>query len=117
MVTGLTTLIKFLLATLSFPPFGAGLLSSLNFSISFVGLQFLGFTLATKQPAMTATVLAAQIEESWVDSTSGVHNATSNNNNTPSFKKLKAHLFSPTALMQSPFFSILSFSRSQKVPF
>ena len=63
-VTGLTTMIKFLLYHLSTPPLISGLLAVTNYSASFVGLQFLGFTLATKQPAMTATALAATIDES-----------------------------------------------------
>ena len=63
-VTGLTTMIKFLLYHLSTPPLVSGLFAVANYSASFVGLQFLGFTLATKQPAMTATALAATIDES-----------------------------------------------------
>ena len=36
----------------------SGLLGSLNYAISFVAIQHLGCTLATKQPAMTAATLA-----------------------------------------------------------
>lgn len=61
-VTGLTTLVKFMLAHLTLAPFFSGIFAVANYSVSFLALQALGFTLATKQPAMTATVLAARIE-------------------------------------------------------
>jgi site-specific recombinase len=63
-VTGLTTLVKYMLAHLSMAPFFSGIFAVANYFVSFLALQFLGYTLATKQPAMTATVLAAKIEES-----------------------------------------------------
>jgi site-specific recombinase len=63
LVTGFTAFFKMLLHHLSVAPFGWGLLASLNYSVSFVGIQLLGFTLATKQPAMTATVLASKLDE------------------------------------------------------
>ena len=63
-LTGVTTLFKFLILHLSAPPFVLGLVSFTNYAVSFIGLQALGFTLATKQPAMTATSLATQIEQS-----------------------------------------------------
>ena len=62
-ITGLTTFVKFLLYHLSTPPFITGLLGFANYAASFVGIQLLGFTLATKQPAMTATALAATIQD------------------------------------------------------
>ncbi len=62
-VTGITILFKLLLSHLMVPPFVAGFFAFLNYSVSFVGMQLLGFTLATKQPAMTATVLATKIKE------------------------------------------------------
>jgi site-specific recombinase len=62
-VTGFTTAIKFGLAHLTAPLFVSGLLAFGNYAASFLFLQFAGFTLATKQPAMTATSLAAKIGE------------------------------------------------------
>jgi site-specific recombinase len=61
-VTGVTTFFKFALAHLSLPLFFSGVFAFLNYSISFIALQFMGFTLATKQPAMTATVLAERMD-------------------------------------------------------
>lgn len=58
LITALTTLLKYRLGDLSLPPFFLGLLSSLNYAISFLVIYFLGWTLATKQPAATAATLA-----------------------------------------------------------
>ncbi|MGE0761737.1 MAG: hypothetical protein AB7N80_00525, partial [Bdellovibrionales bacterium] len=63
LLTGLTTLFKFLISYLPLSPFMSGVAASLNFSFSFIGLQFLGFTLATKQPAMTAATMADQMNQ------------------------------------------------------
>lgn len=57
-LTAGTVLVKFLLALLSLPLFLQGLSASLNYAASFVTMQLLHFTLATKQPAMTAAHLA-----------------------------------------------------------
>ncbi|MGE5182612.1 MAG: gliding motility protein [Acidobacteriota bacterium] len=46
-----------------FAPFIDGLLASADYAGSFLAMQFLGFTLATKQPSMTAANLAATIKE------------------------------------------------------
>jgi site-specific recombinase len=62
-LTGITVFFKTLLHHLSLAPFVSGIFASLNYSVSFVGIQLLGFTLATKQPAMTATVLASKLDE------------------------------------------------------
>jgi site-specific recombinase len=63
-ITGITTFVKFAIFHFSVPPFFSGIFAFLNYSFSFITLQMLGFTLATKQPAMTASALAAKIEES-----------------------------------------------------
>lgn len=63
-LTGVTTLVKFLLAHLSAAPFFSGIFATINYSVSFLLLQAFGFTLATKQPAMTATAMAKKIEGS-----------------------------------------------------
>src|SRR5690606_24509329 len=37
--------------------------TGLNYSLSFVGIQLCGFTLATKQPSATAAHLASKLED------------------------------------------------------
>jgi site-specific recombinase len=44
-------------------PFVDGFLSAGNYAASFLAMQFLGFTLATKQPSMTAASLAGVIRD------------------------------------------------------
>ena len=61
-VLAVTTYVKFAFAGLHWPPFFDGLLASLNYAASFVFIQFAGFTVATKQPAMTAPALAARMK-------------------------------------------------------
>ncbi len=61
-ITAVTTIFKFLIAGIPGAPFLLSLLSSANYSISFLTIQFQGFSLATKQPAMTAATLANQIQ-------------------------------------------------------
>lgn len=60
-ITAFTVLIKFLCAHLSFNNLALGLASSLNYSLSFLVIHFSSFTLATKQPAMTASTLAQKM--------------------------------------------------------
>lgn len=60
-ITGLTTLVKFLIYKLNASIFFGGFFAAMNYSISFVSIQLLGYTLATKQPAMTAPALAAKM--------------------------------------------------------
>lgn len=45
-----------------FPPFGEAFFYSMNYSLGFVIIHLLGFTLATKQPAMTASTIAASLD-------------------------------------------------------
>ena len=60
--TALTVYLKFLIVSFKLPMFVEGFLSSLNYSISFLAIQFSGFTLATKQPSMTASALASKMQ-------------------------------------------------------
>ncbi len=60
-VTAATVVAKFVLTAAQVAPFLVGLLASLNYALSFVALQLLHFTLATKQPAMTAPALATKL--------------------------------------------------------
>lgn len=62
-ITALTTLVKFLIYRLDASIFFAGFFASLNYSLSFIAIQLFGFTLATKQPAMTAPSLAAKMHK------------------------------------------------------
>jgi site-specific recombinase len=61
-LTGITTTIKFGITGLHLPGFFEGLFASLNYGVSFIGIQLLGFSLATKQPASTAPAIAAHME-------------------------------------------------------
>ena len=56
-------LFKIKLGLLHLPPLTEGIAFGLNYGIGFVLIHLLGFTVATKQPAMTAASIAATIEE------------------------------------------------------
>jgi site-specific recombinase len=58
LLTALTAAVKLVIVGLGGPLLVEGLLSSVNYAASFVAIQHLGFTLATKQPSMTAAALA-----------------------------------------------------------
>lgn len=57
-ITAFTALFKSLLGWAHAAPFWQGLFYSLNYAGSFIAMQLLGFTLASKQPSMTAAHLA-----------------------------------------------------------
>ena len=59
-----TTALKFTIAWGHFAPFVEGMLASANYATSFLLMQLFGFTLATKQPSMTAAALAGTLRES-----------------------------------------------------
>ncbi|MDX2090538.1 MAG: hypothetical protein SFX73_21950 [Kofleriaceae bacterium] len=59
-----TAVAKFFVKWGHWPLFIDGLLSSVVYAGSFVVMQLLGFTLATKQPSMTAAALAGTIRDS-----------------------------------------------------
>ena len=61
-LTAGTTVLKVAIAAMTLPMFFAGFFASANYAGSFLLMQWLGFTLATKQPAMTAAALAGSIE-------------------------------------------------------
>ncbi|WP_027994501.1 site-specific recombinase [Simplicispira psychrophila] len=69
-VMAFTTLIKFALYALALSAFWGGFLAGINYAISFVLVQMLHFTVATKQPAMTAPAMAAKLKE--MDNVAGV---------------------------------------------
>jgi site-specific recombinase len=60
-LTAGTAALKFLTNWAHFAPFVEGIVSAANYAGSFMLMQFLGFTLATKQPSMTAAALAASL--------------------------------------------------------
>lgn len=61
-ITAVTNIFKYLILSLPGSPFMLAFIGSLNYSVSFMVIQLQGFSLATKQPAMTAAALADQIE-------------------------------------------------------
>ncbi len=63
-VVSLLVMVKFKIGTLHLPLFWEGFLFSLNYAIGFIAIQLSGFTLATKQPAMTASTLANSLKGS-----------------------------------------------------
>ncbi|MBI3532688.1 MAG: site-specific recombinase [Burkholderiales bacterium] len=62
-VMSLTTLVKFGLLTLGVSAFWSGFLAGMNYALSFVLVQLLHWTVATKQPAMTAPAMATKLKD------------------------------------------------------
>ena len=62
-VTALTTLLKFTVAGIGLSAFWSGFGAGLVYACSFILIQLLHFTLATKQPAMTAPAMAAKLKD------------------------------------------------------
>jgi len=60
--TAFTVYIKFGIVALHSSLFIEGFLASINYAVSFLAIQFSGFTLATKQPSMTASALASKMQ-------------------------------------------------------
>jgi site-specific recombinase len=60
-VTVFTTFIKSAISKSAMPLFFDGLVSGLNYSLSFIVIQLSHYTLATKTPAMTASTLASRL--------------------------------------------------------
>lgn len=63
-IVGFMALIKLLLGKFIFAPLVYVVMYSLNYSLGFVLIHVLNFTLATKQPAMTAATIAESIDKS-----------------------------------------------------
>ncbi|MFL9845244.1 site-specific recombinase [Flavobacterium rhizosphaerae] len=61
-IVGLACIIKVFLSMMDTSAFGHAFFYSLNYSLSFIMIYVLGFTLATKQPAMTASALVRALE-------------------------------------------------------
>jgi site-specific recombinase len=62
-ILGVTTFVKLMLAKLVLAEFFRGAFFGLNYAVSFVVVQLLGFSVATKQPATTAPALARRMDE------------------------------------------------------
>ena len=60
-ITAVTAALKLQINGFGWPPFITGFASGINYSVSFVLIQLCGFTLATKQPSMTAAALAGAL--------------------------------------------------------
>lgn len=63
LVIGFMALCKVFYAKLHLAPLNEAIVFSLNYSLGFMLIHILGFTVATKQPAMTAAAIAASIGE------------------------------------------------------
>jgi site-specific recombinase len=62
-LTAFTTAAKFGVMTLGLSAFWFGYWAGVVYAVSFVAIQLLHFTLATKQPAMTAPAMAAKLQD------------------------------------------------------
>ncbi len=62
-ITALTALFKYVFASMALAPLWTGIAHSLNYTASFVLMQFLGWMLASKMPSMTAAALCAALEK------------------------------------------------------
>lgn len=69
-VTALTTLLKFAVVGIGLSAFWNGFASGFIYAASFVLIQLLHLTLATKQPAMTAPAMAARLKD--IDSSAAI---------------------------------------------
>ena len=63
LIVGLLCITKVLLSKVEASDFGHAFLYSMNYSLGFITIYVLGFTLATKQPAMTAAALVKVLED------------------------------------------------------
>lgn len=61
-IVAVLCIIKVMLSKVDTSAFGHAFLYSLNYSLGFIAIYVLGFTLATKQPAMTASALVSALE-------------------------------------------------------
>lgn len=86
LIVGFLCVIKVLLSKADASDFGFAFLYSINYSVGFMLIYLFGFTLATKQPAMTATTISKAIEE-------GLKNNTKDSEKHSAFANLFARLF------------------------
>lgn len=74
-LTALTVYLKVGIVSLGFTGFVEGFLASVNYAVSFCAIHLAGFTLGTKQPAMTAPALADKMQK--VDTDEGMEELVS----------------------------------------
>lgn len=86
LIVGFLCIIKLLLSKIDTSDFGHAFLYSLNYSLGFIAIYLLGFTLATKQPAMTAATITTALEK-------GMKNNDKIDDKHSSFAHLFARLF------------------------
>jgi site-specific recombinase len=63
-IVGFMALVKILMGKLTLAPIMQAVCNSMNYSLGFVLVHLMHFTIATKQPAMTAATIAATMEQS-----------------------------------------------------
>ncbi|MBC7749350.1 MAG: recombinase [Methylotenera sp.] len=66
LIVGILCVIKVLLSKADTSFFGHAFLYSMNYAFGFIAIYLLGFTLATKQPAMTAAALIKALQKGFV---------------------------------------------------
>jgi site-specific recombinase len=71
LIVGVLCIIKLLFSKIETSDFGHAFLYSMNYSFGFITIYVLGFTLATKQPAMTAAALITALEDGLKKQASG----------------------------------------------
>jgi site-specific recombinase len=67
LIVGFMALLKMLATKLLLAPLAAAFVYSMNYSLGFMLVHVLHFTIATKQPAMTASRIAASISDTQKD--------------------------------------------------
>lgn len=85
-VVGFMCILKVLLGKVETSAFGHAFLYSLNYAWGFIAIYLLHYTLATKQPAMTATTIIRAIED-------GIKKQTQTDEKHSAFADLFARLF------------------------
>ena len=68
LIVGILVVNKVIISQMNLSNFGYAVGYSLNYSIGFIAIFLCGFTLATKQPAMTAATLMRALKESYDNS-------------------------------------------------
>jgi site-specific recombinase len=71
LIVGILCIIKLMLGKIDTSAFGHAFYYSMNYALGFIAIYVLGFTLATKQPAMTAAALVRALEKGRKESASG----------------------------------------------
>ncbi len=66
-ITAFTALFKYRSSEMGLAPLWTGIAHSLNYTVSFVSMQLLGWKLASKMPSMTAAALADAIDNTGPD--------------------------------------------------